>query len=129
MTDHKDLIELARRAKGSELLPKVLLGNMNAEVLILRLADALEAAQSRIEELEAELMRVPRLCDWADRADDLTEAVNADHPLVAKTNWDHYAKAIELVSNRHGKGALVALVCHLLAENERACASMKGEPK
>lgn len=45
-----DLLKTARRAKGSDLLPKVSFGVMNAEVLILRMAD-------RIEALEAENAR------------------------------------------------------------------------
>jgi len=57
MTNYKDLIEIARRAKGSETLPKISFGRMNAETLILRLADALEAAMTTPDAEE-----IARLC-------------------------------------------------------------------
>ena len=57
MTDHKGLIELARRAEGSEMLHKISFGRMNAETLILRLADALEAAMTTPDAEE-----IARLC-------------------------------------------------------------------
>ena len=45
-----DLVKTARRAKGSAVLPTVSFGILNAEQLILRMAD-------RIEELEAKLAK------------------------------------------------------------------------
>jgi len=53
-----DLVKTARRAKGSDLLPKVSFGTMNAETLILRMAD-------RIEELEAKLTKAVALLSHA----------------------------------------------------------------
>jgi len=46
-----DLVAIARRAKGSAVLPTVSFGVLNAETLILKLAD-------RIEELEGQLKNV-----------------------------------------------------------------------
>ncbi|MEX5600737.1 hypothetical protein [Pseudophaeobacter sp. C1-32P7] len=37
-----DIVKLARRAKGSDLLPKVSFGAVNAETLILQMADEIE---------------------------------------------------------------------------------------
>jgi len=50
-----DLVKTARRAKGSDLLPKVSFGTMNAETLILRMAD-------RIEELKAAVAAEREAC-------------------------------------------------------------------
>jgi len=65
-----DLVKTARRAKGSDLLPKVSFGTMNAETLILRMAD-------RIEELEAEVARLREALEvfaddrnWFDATED-----------------------------------------------------------
>ena len=57
MNDYKDLIATARRAEGSEMLHKISFGRMNAETLILRLADALEAAMTTPDAEE-----IARLC-------------------------------------------------------------------
>lgn len=44
-----DLIATARRAKGSEILPTVSFGVLNAETLILRMADRIEALTEQLE--------------------------------------------------------------------------------
>lgn len=43
MTNNKELIEMARRAEGSEVLPRVRLGMKKADELLLAMVDALEA--------------------------------------------------------------------------------------
>lgn len=53
-----------------------------------------------------------------DKDDDLTDAINAAHPVVSK-RYDTYQRATELVSNRHSKAALVNLVNYLLIEAGR----------
>ncbi|GGZ22035.1 hypothetical protein [Asticcacaulis endophyticus] len=53
----------------------------------------------------------------SDTKDDLSEAIRAAHPTLNKANWPHWTKAIELVSNRHSKYALVDLTSYLLSEN------------
>jgi hypothetical protein len=53
---------------------------------------------------------------WDDRPDDLTPAIDADfetHDFYAR-----YARAMELVGNRHSKSALVNLVAFLLIKKE-----------
>lgn len=58
--------------------------------------------------------------DWdADREDEWTERINGHHPC---NTGDHktYAKAMELVGNRHSKYALVDLVNFLLRNQARA---------
>lgn len=42
-----DLVSLARRAKGSEILPTVIMGSMNAETLMLKLADEIERLRAQ----------------------------------------------------------------------------------
>ena len=59
---------------------------------------------------------------WEDKKDDMTPGIEADNP-TRSGSFGTYTKAMNLVSNRHSKGALVDLVNHLLMEIERA----KGE--
>jgi hypothetical protein len=66
-----DLVKTARRAKDSDLLPKVSFGTMNAETLILRMAD-------RIEELEAE---VARLREYYEAVEDVGEPIYSHHQM------------------------------------------------
>lgn len=54
----------------------------------------------------------------ADKRDDVSEKIDADHPLQSG-DWSFYNEAVELVSNRHSKYALVDLVNHLLLEGRR----------
>jgi len=56
---------------------------------------------------------------WEDEPDALTDAVHASHPVFTK-DYKTYTDALELVSNRHGKGALVGLVNYLMAQNKDA---------
>lgn len=51
----QELIETLRRAKGNNILPRVALGTIDAETLILRAADVIEAQDKRLAELQAEL--------------------------------------------------------------------------
>lgn len=46
----KDLVKTARRAAGSAVLPTVSFGVMNAEVLILKMADTIEQLQQACDE-------------------------------------------------------------------------------
>ena len=55
-----DIVETARRAEGSDLLPKVSFGLMNAEQLILRMADTIETMRARVAELEIALYNESR---------------------------------------------------------------------
>jgi hypothetical protein len=50
---------------------------------------------------------------WGDVTDEFTEAINAAHPCETE-NYEDYAKAHSMVSNRHSKSALVDLVNWLL---------------
>ena len=54
MTNHTDLIARLRKAKGSEILRSVYLGQINAEISCQQAADALELQQSEITQLELE---------------------------------------------------------------------------
>ena len=56
--------------------------------------------------------------DWGDKEDDMTEAIEASHP-VRSGRYKTYERALDLVSNRHSKSALVALVNHLLILAQR----------
>ena len=56
-----DLVNAARRAEGSEVLPRVMLGRFRADDLILRMTariEALEAALLAADELKREIDRV-----------------------------------------------------------------------
>jgi len=48
-----------------------------------------------------------------DRRDRWTPMIEASHPLKTGAH-DAYATAMEMVGNRHSKGALVDLVCWLV---------------
>lgn len=56
---------------------------------------------------------------WEDKEGDWTPCIVADHPARSGA-YDTYDTAMKLVGNRHSKGALVALVNHLLLKIERA---------
>ncbi|APB99061.1 hypothetical protein [Polynucleobacter asymbioticus] len=51
--------------------------------------------------------------DWGDRDDEWTDEIKAAHPLNTGF-YDTYHLACEMVHNRHGKFALVALVNWLI---------------
>lgn len=63
---------------------------------------------------------------WMDRKDDLSDAIEASHPLKTGRH-DLYQRAMELVGNRHSKGGLVCLVNHLLAEADSLRAALSAE--
>ena len=67
------------------------------------------------EFLRALSARIAEPPSWEDRDDDLTHAINKAHPVYSKA-YDAYARAMELVGNRHSKGAIVRLVCYLLQQ-------------
>ena len=52
--------------------------------------------------------------DWSDKPDQWQAAIDAAHPTITEKHKT-YAKALEMVSNRHSKGSLVDLVNWLLA--------------
>lgn len=56
---------------------------------------------------------------WDDRDDEMSPAILQSHPAKSK-DYTSYTAALELVSNRHSKGSLVALVCHLLRMRDAA---------
>jgi len=66
-----DLLETARRAEGSDLLPKVSFGIMNAEELILRMADRIEDLEAAKAEARAEARQVKPLEWWRSDTGDL----------------------------------------------------------
>ena len=54
---------------------------------------------------------------WDDKDDDLTPAIKAD--FGTEGFYGRYSRALELVSNRHSKSALVSLVAYLLKQMEQ----------
>jgi len=64
------LVETARRAKGSDLLPKVSFGTMNAEELILRMADRIEALEAYGERMREALEVFADDTNWFDLVED-----------------------------------------------------------
>jgi Protein of unknown function (DUF550) len=58
----------------------------------------------------------PEPAAWDDRDDDLTPMIDAAHPCLTR-NFSTYERAQQLVTNRHSKGALVALVNYLLTQS------------
>lgn len=89
-------------------------------------ADLLRALSSRIEALTAERDALTNPPPWEDRDDAMSPAILQSHPVNSK-DYASYSAALELVSNRHGKGALVGLVCHLLRERDAALAQVAAE--
>ena len=73
------------------------------------------ALDRMLAEAKAEALQGP----WSDKPDGLTDAVHKAHPVFTK-KYDTYTYALELVSNRHSKGALVALVNYLLQQSDEA---------
>ena len=65
MTDTKELVKRLRRADGSDLLPKVMLGAFTAEQTCLTAATTIESQAAYIERLEGALNGI---IDWADFA-------------------------------------------------------------
>lgn len=57
-----------------------------------------------------------------DKRDRWTPMIDASHPLKVGTKDAHdaYATALEMVGNRHSKGALVDLVCWLVQRVDMA---------
>lgn len=57
-----------------------------------------------------------------DKRDQWTPMIEASHPLEVGTKDAHdaYATAMEMVGNRHSKGALVDLVCWLVQRVDAA---------
>lgn len=51
---------------------------------------------------------------WEDKTDAMTPDVKAD--FGSEGFYARYSKALELVGNRHSKGALVSLVAYLLKD-------------
>jgi len=90
---------------------------------VLRTLDWTEdrAKEYREQALVAEeaFRRVTTPQEWEDRPDELTEACNQSHPHLTK-DYKNYLIALELVSNRYGKYALVSLVTYLLREIDKA---------
>lgn len=82
------------------------------------LADALWTKEAHTVLLEAET-------SWEDRDDDMSAAILASHP-VNSSSYDTYQQAMELVSNRRSKSALVNLVNHLLVEADVPAPAVEG---
>ena len=121
MADHKDLIERARELARIHLAKQdgTMNGAFGAETgnALSSLADALEAAQSRIEELEAELMRLRGA---------LKEIAN--YKLSApKRNfsgpnpWDELDATVPASEAEY----MISVACEAIASTQ----GLKGEPK
>ena len=97
-TDAPTLQERLRKAKGSELLPKVLLGMFNAEHTCLHAADTLDARESTIAALVDALKEAERkLKDAADYWDELcNDEARAPYTIGAKQARSALAKAAAL---------------------------------
>lgn len=80
--------------------------------------------QSDLEQM-LKLMAALERDDPEDRDDFLSEKIKEDQPAVKEDNFNAYVRALELVSNRHSKGALVCLVNHLICEIERLGGSIE----
>jgi hypothetical protein len=63
----------------------------------------------------------------SDKNDKWTEAIDAAHPLSSGSH-EQWAIAMEMVGNRHSKGALVELVNWLLVR-DRACSLCRFNPR
>jgi hypothetical protein len=63
-----------------------------------------------------------------DKPDDLTAAIAAAHPLRTGHHAS-YARALELVGNRHSKGALVELVSYLLVQIGATAEAARAEER
>lgn len=89
-----------------------------------QLCEWLSAMQAQAHDIERLAQQCAALqsainCGWTDRADDLSAEIDITHPFKLK-DFERWNRAQVLVSNRHSKGALIALVAYLLrAEVER----------
>lgn len=63
--------------------------------------------------------------EWQDKRDRWTSMIDASHPMKTGTH-DAYATALEMVGNRHSKGALVELVCWLVQRADAAEARLRA---
>lgn len=91
------------------------------------MADAQHPVQARLTAHQrevlawavAEIERLRSLLDgdWLDREDEMTPAIRAD--FRSDGFFERYARALDLVGNRHSKGALVALVAYLLRDDSK----------
>jgi hypothetical protein len=69
-------------------------------------------------EKERDALSVSLNIAWNDRQDEWSAEIEAAHPTLT-SDFDTYAKAQRMVSNRHSKGSLIALVNWLLALTDR----------
>ena len=102
-----DLVAIARRAKGSAVLPTVSFGVLNAETLILKLAD-------RIEELEAAIKR------QAGAARTLRQLTLAEVQKLSDMDRSEYFAEQTLNSERDANAILTDRIEELEAELAKA---------
>jgi len=76
--------------------------------------DQTAALDRLIAEAKADALAGP----WDDKPDAMTPAIIASYPHITK-DYETWAHAMELVSARRSKGALVALVNHILAASKK----------
>jgi hypothetical protein len=111
---NNDLIFLAEQCREFVLLPeprrKLAAREESVRGAINAMLAAYRAQSARIAALEAE-----RGKPWNDREDEWSAAIEAAHPTKTQ-RFDLDDKARQMVSARHSKGALVALVNWLLAQ-------------
>jgi hypothetical protein len=66
----------------------------------------------------ANLIRVVPKYHWEDVKDEWSPAIKAAFPTNSESH-EQYATAMKMVSNRHSKWALIALINWLLVENDK----------
>lgn len=122
------LRELLRKRDGGKLMHGP---EENRRDLLDVLVEALDGADrvivetwNALHEMDAHYLDAPELlraitarakqdlASWEDRDDDLSAPIAAD--FRSHGFFERYARALELVGNRHSKGALVALVAYLI---------------
>jgi hypothetical protein len=94
-----------------------------AQVLLAQRDDARRCAEIRLDAYFA---------NWEDRQDEWSNAISKAHPARnGSTDQDHdrYGVAMRMVSNRHSKSALVALVNWLLVERDATLSNVEGEDR
>lgn len=90
---------------------EIITGNYRPDV-VQRIVDYITASEKEI----AALTKAATYDNLSDRKDELSEVIRVAHPTLNKANWPHWTRAIELVSNRHSKYALVDLTSYLLSQ-------------
>lgn len=91
---------------------------------IKQMLDDIEYYQKRIEELEQPAQEPVA---WEDKKDEWSAEIDEAHP-VHSHQYKIWETAQRMVSNRHSKHSLVALVCWLLQKDTHPTPSIAQEP-